>query len=139
MRNRDRRTYWSMGDLPPERAGRRILDPGVEAVTDWVNRNSMSLFPFTTGAAAQEILPANALRTYVAVQNKSGGIIYVNFGQRATAYASFMIAPGQLLDFGGGATGGGFSPSDSVWILGSAAGLNGCASEGLWTPYSEGT
>ena len=139
MRTR-RRTLGELSpDLGAERSfeGKRILDPGSMFVTDWVNRNTFSLFPFTIGATAQRILPANPLRTYLIVQNKSGGTIFINFGQNPTQFASIEIAAGGNAEFIGGATGGAFSPQDDVYILGSAAGLDGVAGEGLWTPVAQ--
>ena len=123
-------------DLGAERSihGKRILDPGSGYVTDWINRNTLSLFPFTVGATAQRLLPANPLRTYLIIQNKSGGIIYVNFGNNPTPFVSIEIAAGGNYEFTGGATGGAFSPQDDIYILGSVAGINGVGGEGLWTP-----
>ena len=69
--------------------GKRVLDPGSMFVTDWINRNTLSLFPFTIGIAARRILPANPLRTYLIVQNKSGGTIFINFGQNPSGSARF--------------------------------------------------
>ena len=139
MRTRRRTLGELSADLGEERsfAGKRILDPGSMFVTDWVNRNTFSLFPFTIGVTAQRILPANPLRTYLIVQNKSGGTIFINFGQNPTQFASIEIAAGGNAEFIGGATGGAFSPQDDVYILGSAAGLDGVAGEGLWTPVAQ--
>ncbi len=117
--------------------GKRILDPGSMFVTDWINRNTLSLFPFTIGVTAFRILPANPLRTYLIVQNKSGGVIFINFGQNPTTFSSIEIPAGGNYEFTGGATGGGFSPQDDIYVLGSAANLNGVAGEGLWTPSAQ--
>ena len=119
--------------------GKRILDPGSMFVTDWVNRNTLSLFPFTIGTTAQRILPANPLRTYLIVQNRSGGTIFINFGQNPTLFSSLEIFAGGNITFEGGATGGAFSPQDDVYLLGSAAALDGVAGEGLWTPMAQVT
>jgi hypothetical protein len=126
-------------DLGRERSihGKRILEPGTAFVTDWVNRNTLSLFPFTIGVTARRILPANPLRTYLVVQNKSGGTIFINFGQNPTAFASVSIPAGGNIIFEGGATGGAFSPQDDIYLLGSVAGLDGVAGEGLWTPQAQ--
>ena len=126
-------------DLVEERSihGKRILEPGTAFVTDWVNRNTLSLFPFTISTTARRILPSNPLRTYLAIQNKSGGVIFVNFGQNPTQFASVGIPAGGNYIFEGGATGGAFSPQDDIYVLGSAAGLDGVAGEGLWTPQAQ--
>jgi len=137
-------TSGGLGELPTdlndERSlhGKRILQPGSAFVTDWINRNTLSLFPFTIGTAAERILPSNPLRTYLIVQNKSGGTIFINFGQNPTQFASLQIPAGGNLIFEGGATGGAFSPQDDIYLLGSAAGLDGVAGEGLWTPQAQG-
>jgi len=126
-------------DLGAERSihGKRILDPGSMFVTDWVNRNTLSLFPFTIGVTAFRILPSNPLRTYLIVQNKSGGVIFINFGQNPTTFSSIEIPAGGNYEFTGGATGGAFSPQDDIYVLGSVAGLDGVAGEGLWTPMAQ--
>ena len=118
--------------------GKRILDPGSMFVTDWINRNTLSLFPFTIGIVAERILPANPLRTYLLLQNKAAvGNLFINFGQNPTAFASVIIVPGGNIIFEGGATGGAFSPQDDIFILGSVVGIDGVAGEGLWTPSAE--
>jgi len=144
MRQR-RRTHGGLGELNAElttersQHGKRILNPGSMVVTDWINRNTLSLFPFTIGIEALRILPSNPLRTYLLIQNKSGGVIFVNFGQNPTQFASVEIPAGGNIIFEGGATGGAFSPQDDIYVLGSAAGLNGVAGEGLWTPSTQDT
>jgi len=132
----------TLGDLPPSKLGerelgKRVLDPGSHYVTDWLNRNTLSLFPFTISTTADRILPANQLRTYLIIQNKSGGTLFVNFGQNPTQFASIQIPAGGNFEFVGGATGGAFSPMDDVYVLGSAANLDGVAAEGLWTPEAQ--
>ncbi len=146
MGNQRRRIHGpdGLGELSPdlmqERSihGKRILEPGTAYVTDWVNRNTLSLFPFTIGLAAARIIPANPLRTYLVVQNKSGGVIFINFGQNPTTFASIQIPAGGNIIFEGGSNGGAFSPQDDIYVLGSAAGLDGVAGEGLWTPSAQG-
>lgn len=143
MRQR-RRTQSGLGELQPdllaERSshGKRILNPGAMVVTDWLNRNTLSLFPFVIGVTAERILPANPLRTYLLLQNKAAvGNLFINFGQNPTLFSSVVIVPGGNIIFEGGATGGAFSPQDDVYILGSVAGVNGVAGEGLWTPAAQ--
>ena len=147
MRQR-RRTFGkgdTLGELPrplsEERShGKMILNPGSMFMTDWINRNTLSLFPFTIGLAALRILPANPLRTYLLLQNKQAaglGDLLINFGQNPTTFASVVIVPGGHLIFEGGATGGAFSPQDDIYILGSVAGVSGVAGEGLWTPSAQ--
>lgn len=126
-----------LGDLPgplsrERELGKKILNPGTAFVTDYINRNTLNLFPFVIGTTSRRILPGNPLRTYLAVQNKSGGIIHVNFGSNATPVNSFDIPPGGNLILEGGVTG--FSPGDDIYLLGSLANLNGVVGEGLYTP-----
>jgi len=144
MGNQRRRIHGpGLGELPQDLSeersihGKRILQPGTAFVTDWVNRNTLSLFPFTIGVTARRILPSNPLRTYLILQNKSGGTIFINFGQNPTVFASVSIPAGGNIIFEGGATGGAFSPQDDIYILGSVAGLDGVAGEGLWTPSAQ--
>jgi len=117
-----------------ETRGRRILDPGSGYITDWINRHTLALYPFVVGITAQQAIPANPLRTYVIIQNNSGGIIFVNFGQKPTVANAIRIPAGGNYELAGGATGGAFSPHNTVNILGSAAGLIGVVGEGVWTP-----
>ena len=71
------------------------------------------------------------------MQNKSGGTIFINFGQNPTQFSSIQIPAGGNIIFEGGATGGAFSPQDDIYVLGSVAGLDGVAGEGLWTPQAQ--
>ena len=93
MNDPRRKPRGQLGELSPdllkERSlhGKRVLAPGTAFVTDYVNRNTLSLFPFTIGIAAARILPSNPLRTYLIIQNKSGGTIFINFGQNPTQFA----------------------------------------------------
>ena len=137
-----RRRPGGLGELPADKQderdqqGRRILSPGSGAVTDWINRYTLSLFPFTVGTTALRIVPANELRTYLIIQNKSAGTIFVNFGQNPTQFASIQIEAGGNYIFEGGAFGGEFIPVDDVYVLGSAAGLDGVVGEGLILPVA---
>ncbi len=114
----------------------RTLAPGAGAISDWTNRQTLSLFPFTIGLTAARVLPANPLRCYLIIQNKSAGIIFVNFGQNPTEFASIEIAAGGNYEQVGGAIGGAFVSPDDVYILGSAAALDGSIGEGLWQSVS---
>lgn len=109
-----------------------MLQPGKGHVADWVNRYSQSVFPFTIGVTAERVLPANPMRTYLLIQNKSAGTMFVNFGQNPTTFASIEIAAGGNYIQEGGAPAGAFISPDDVYVLGSAAGLDGVVSEGLW-------
>ena len=56
----------------------------------------------------------------------------MNFGQNPTEFASIEIAAGGNYIQEGGAPAGAFISPDDVYVLGSAAGLDGVVSEGLW-------
>lgn len=126
-----------LGELPsPIRAereiqGKRILDPGAGFAPDWENPYSQSNFPFTIGTASQRIIPDNPLRCYLIIQNKSGGNLFVNFGQNATVFNGIQIIAGGNYELIGGSQGGAFCPADGIYIVGDAAGLDGVLSEGV--------
>ena len=113
---------------------KRILDPGSGLLPDWVNNYTAATYPFVIGTTAEQIVPANPLRCYLLVQNKSGASdMFINFGQKATG-GSVIIIPRGNYEFVGVATGGPFSPGNSVWLLGGAAALIGVLVEGVLPP-----
>lgn len=126
-----------LGELPEsllrERKpqGRRIFDPGAGFVSDWINRYTASNFPFIVGTASVQIIPANPLRTFLLIQNKSASSMYLSFGQSATVFNGIEIVAGGNATYDGGATGGSFAPGDSVHVLGAAANLTGVVQEGI--------
>ena len=121
-----------LGTRSQRRGREHLLDPGSGALSDWTNRYKFTLFPIRAEIVASRELPANPLRCYLIVQNKSAGVIFVNFGQNPTEFASIEIAAGGNYIFEGGGQGGAFCPPDDVYILGSAAALDGAIGEGLW-------
>ncbi len=129
----------ALGDLGKDHAqerepGKRLLRGGEGFITDWINRYTLTLLPFTAGIVASKLVPANPLRTYLAIQNKSANTMYFNSGQNPTPVTSFNIEPGESIVFEGGASGGGFSPVNDIYILGASAGLAGVVGEGLFKP-----
>lgn len=105
----------------------------------WINNYTTANYPFIVGTAAQQILPANPLRSYLLIQNKDGASdLFVNFGQKATAFNGLIIIPRGNYELIGGATGGSFVPSDSVWLLGDAANMEGVVIEGVLPPVLPG-
>ena len=110
-----------------------MLEPAKGHIADWVNRYTLSLFPFTAGITSVRILPANPMRTYLIVQNTSASNMFINFGQNATLIAGLRIVPGGNYEQLGGAPAGSFITPDDIYILGAAAGLSGVVAEGLWT------
>jgi len=130
----------TLGRLPEPLAAerdtskRRILDPGAGLVPDWVNNFTAALYPFIIGTTSQQIVPANPLRCYLLVQNKSAlADMFINFGQKAST-GSIIIIPRGNYEFVGGAGGGPFSPGNSVWVLGSVAAMSGVLVEGVLPP-----
>ncbi len=127
----------SKNRLPQSRPQKGVmLEPGKGHVADWVNRYSLSLFPFKAQLTASRELPANPMRTYLLIQNKSAGTIYVNFGQNPTVFSGIEIASGGNYIMEGGAPSGAFVSPDDVYVLGSAADLDGVIAEGLWQSVS---
>lgn len=111
----------------------RMLEPAKGHIADWVNRYTLSLFPFSAGLTSVRVLPANPMRTYLIIQNTSASNMFVNFGQNATLIAGLRIIPGGNYEQLGGAPAGSFITPDDIYILGAAAGLSGVIAEGLWT------
>lgn len=108
-----------------------VFDPQAGFYDEWENLYTVSNFPFVVGTASVQIIPANPRRTYLAIQNKSAGTIYVNFGTSANTFSGLRINTGGDWDFQGGERGGSCVPGDSVHIIGSAAGLQGIVIEGV--------
>ena len=129
----------TLGDLPfPLRRERRPgpkIDPGSGLIPEWINYYRASNFPFVIGIVSEPIIPANPLRAYVLIQNKNAASdMFVNFGNDATAFNGIIIIPRGNYEFIGGANGGSFSPSDSIHVLGAAAGMEGVIVEGVLPP-----
>lgn len=129
-----------LGDIPSrdEYVG-DINDPGAGLIPEWINNFTTANYPFVIGLTSEQVIPANPLRSYLLVQNKNAASdMFINFGQKATAFNGVIIIPRGNYEFIGGAVGGSFVPSDSVWILGAAAGLNGVLVEGVLPPTIPG-
>lgn len=127
--------YHQLEDLPYQPPAGPVLNPGAGLVPDWINRYTMSSFPFVIGVTAEQVLPANPLRAYIIVQNKNAASdMFINFGVQASANNSLIIIPRGNYELIGGANGGSFVPSDSLWVLGAVAGMQGIALEGVLPP-----
>jgi len=107
------------------------FDPDAGFYDDWQNLYTVSNFPFVVGATSTQIIPANPRRTYLAIQNKSAGTMFVNFGTGANTFSGLTLLTGDLYKFEGGERGGSCSPGDSVHVIGNAAGLQGVLLEGV--------
>ncbi len=127
--------------------GRQILDPGGGIAGDYYNIDTSTIFPFIAGVASEQIIPMNPLRVYLVIQNTSLAAIFINFGQAATLTNGLRLAAGafyEQIGVGGGRNvagsisnmGGSFITSDSLHIIGSAAGLAGVVIEGIRPAFS---
>lgn len=114
---------------------KRILDPGAGLVPDWINNYTSANYAFTIGIVSEQIVPANPLRCYLLIQNKSAiSDMFINFGTKATPANGIIIIPRGNYELIGGAIGGSFCPGNSVWMLGAVAGLSGVLNEGVLPP-----
>lgn len=123
-----------LGDLPydRDRQGRLNRPSGGLIYEEWKNKFTASNYPFVIGVTSEIIVPANPRRAYVLVQNKSAtDDMFINFGQKATTFNGVIIIPRGNYEFVGGSFGGAFCPADSVWLLGTVAGMNGVLVEGV--------
>lgn len=124
----------ALGDLPydRDRGGKLNRPSGGLLYGEWENRYTASNYPFVTEAGAVQVIPANARRAYLLVQNKNAiNDMFINFGQKATVFNGIIIIPRGNYEFVGGSFGGAFVPMDSIWILGGAVGMNGVLVEGV--------
>ncbi len=135
-RLRLRQDFSGLGDIPSRQdIPGPVIRPGLGLVPEWINNYTAALYPFVAGLVSEQVVPANPLRTYLLIQNKNGASdMFINFGQKATALNGLIIDPGGNFELIGGANGGAYCPSDSVWILGAAANLNGVLMEGVLPP-----
>jgi len=101
----------------------------------WMNPYKFVTYPLNaTNTGALKIVTANQRRTYLLLQNKSAGAVFVNFGTNPTPVNSFTVAAGGSLEFIGGADGGAFCPLEDVYVLGTAAVQVVVAGEGYRLP-----
>lgn len=97
-------------------------------------KRSMTQFGFTLAAGiAQRILPANAARFYLIVQNHSTtDVIFIGFGGGVTVNSGLGLIPGTAAGGGGNFFGDYMVPTDDVWAI-CAAAANGVCGEGILT------
>ena len=139
MRTIHRRFPGQMGELPEsrrydDRTG-PLNDPGSFLDPSWINEYTTIITAGTIGTTSQRVIPANPIRTYLLVQNKSAASdIYINFGNSADSFNGIIIIPRGNYEFVGGANGGPFCPSDSIHLQGAAAALEFAIVEGALPP-----
>jgi hypothetical protein len=81
----------------------------------------------TGGTVTEEVMPANASRTYLVFQNISDTTMHVNFGADATADTdSIRVTAGGSVTFNGN-----WVPSQSVNVICSSASKKFVAKEGI--------
>lgn len=130
----------NLGDLPEdiqrERRSRQGFDPSAGLVLDWVNRYKTTNFGTIVGTTSRNILQNNGLRTYLLIQNKDAvSDLFLTFTTDASAFAGILIIPRGNYELIGGEAGGSFVPSDSVNLIGAAAGINVVVVEGTLMPH----
>ena len=99
--------YGPLGDIPSRReAVGPINDPGAGLIPEWINNWTASNFPFVIGLTSERIIPANPLRSYLLVQNKSAASdLFITFGQTAPTFNGVLLIPRGSYDLIGGAVG----------------------------------
>lgn len=101
----------------------------------WQNQSKATLLPFTPDTSVStQALQANLRRTYLLLQNKGPGNLFVNFGQSADALNSITLVPNQAYELIGGGEGGAYVMRDSIWVLTDVAGTTGIVIEGVNVP-----
>jgi len=132
-----------LGELPESKLdeqsshGKRIHAPGEGDSSEWQNRYTQNNIPFTLEVAdlSELIIPANPLRVYVLVQNKDAAAdIFINFGNDATDYNGIIIIPRGNYELIGGAIGGAYCPSNSIYLMCETANVSGVVTEGILPP-----
>lgn len=117
-------------------ARQRPIDAGL-LPSGWANPYKATLYPVTADIAlSSQALQANLRRSYLLIQNKGPGNLFVNFSQAADAINSITLVPTQVYELIGGAEGGGFVMRDSVWVLTDVAGTTAVIIEGVAVPTS---
>ena len=80
----------------------------------------------TTGGTAQVLMPANPTRTYLAIQNISGGDLWFNFTTTAVLNEpSFKLTAGSAFTMEGG-----FVSNEAISIIGATTGQAFTAKDG---------
>ncbi len=133
-----------LGDLPEdiarERRAKQGFDPSAGLALDWINRYKTTNFGTLIGLASTTILQNNGLRTYLLVQNKSAvADLFLTFTTDASFFAGILIIPRGNYELVGGEAGGSFVPSDSINLIGAAAGMNVVIVEGTLMPFEFAT
>lgn len=92
-----------LGDLPPgfdtEQSDEIVGTggPNIGQVARQIKRPNRNIFVntgYTLGIESVQVLPSNQNRTYLLIQNKSGGSIFFSFGNKANTYDGVEIVAG---------------------------------------------
>lgn len=122
----DQEERWPALNVPRYKGGASSGGGGsvAEAPPKWRNPNTGINTPFIAGLTAIQVLPRNLSRSYLLIQNKSTGNMWVSFSNSATVFSGVLIEAG-----------GYYEPylalPDSVSIIGAAANLAGVCVEGI--------
>lgn len=122
-------------------------DPGINT-KGWVNPYKITFYGFQVPNQATSpsavALAGNFRRTYLLIQNKGPGNLFVNFGVEASANGAncLQLVSTQVYELigGGGVFPNGNSPlpssfvmRDSIYVLADAANTSCVIGEGIWT------
>lgn len=104
--------------------------PVTQATTPWVITGLKGTLVDHSGATPDAIdhvvVPANAARNYLLIQNQSIGDMFIDFGVTAVLdIPSIRLLPGQSIVFEGA-----FVPAADVHLIGITGGLKYCIKEG---------
>lgn len=124
-------------DFAPGTVPTRTVGP-MAAGGGWKNHYKTVPYAYVSAAAGEgvRIMTANSRRSYLLIQNRSGGPIYIGYGYVPTILNGIEITSGGNQEFAGGAPSGAFCPAEDVFILSSAAAQVVIAIEGYYMPPS---
>jgi len=121
-------------DADAQALSQQPINPGFKDA-GWENPYRMALYPVTVDTVLSGMACAgNRRRTYLVINNKGPGNLFVNFGQAADALNSITLVPSQQWELTGGAEGGAFVPRDSIYLLTDVAGTTATIGEGVSVP-----
>ena len=127
-------------DLRHERKQGPLQNPGAGLYPDWINEYRTTLTAAQIDTNGQAIIPANPLRAYLLVQNKDAATdLYFNISNAADAFNGIIIIPRGNYEYVGGANGGSFVPSGTVYLTSAAGTIDVAVVEGILPPTEQRT
>lgn len=139
-------------DLAVQQKLQKPLSIGID-IRGWINPYKTTIYPFNVPNQSTDspimAINANYKRTYLLIQNKGPGNLFVNFGQEPSLNGDNCIALVTTQFYeqigGGGVFPDGNSPMisahlsrDSIFILSDAANTRCIITEGVWTNTGPG-